>query len=227
MNNTDKLRALLTLNADMSEYDIEIQFHIIARKLFQQFAIQAGDRLYLFKEIEFYFYNRHHRDIITHPRVSQPLCWYVNDFGGIDLNFASKIDAESRTDNKGKTSKKYILDDNAYFGGILLRQLISADGSEVLNGPWACAEIFRIHDATGQDSDFPKLIEHDNGIVSYIRQERVKLLSSKPTEENIKKKVDNILWSYHEFPEKEVLYTDFSNYIDKQYKYDRQLTAPR
>ena len=36
--------------------------------------------------------------------------------------------------------EKYVLDDSAYFGGILIRQLISEDGCEVLNGPWACAE---------------------------------------------------------------------------------------
>ena len=84
---------------------------------------------YLFKEIEFYFYNKNHRDIITHPRVSKPLCWYVNDFGGIDLNFESKIKYENRLNSKGKNVKKYVLDDSAYFGGILIRQLISSSGS--------------------------------------------------------------------------------------------------
>jgi hypothetical protein len=64
---------------------------------------------FLFKEIEFYFYNKNHRDIITHPRESKPLCWYVNDFGGIDLNFASCIKREFRLNSKGKNVKNILV----------------------------------------------------------------------------------------------------------------------
>lgn len=135
MNNTDQLRQLMTLDADINTPEIELRFEQIAKMLFESFAIQKGESTYLFKEIEFYLYNKNHRDIITHPRVSKPLCWYVNDFGGIDLNFASNIKHESRAKSKGKTVEKYILDNSAYFGGILIRQLISEDGCKVLNGP--------------------------------------------------------------------------------------------
>ena len=62
---------------------------------------KKADKIYLFKDIEFYFYNKNHRDIITHPRISKELCWYVNDFGGIDLNFASCIEYDNRLDAKG------------------------------------------------------------------------------------------------------------------------------
>lgn len=44
---------------------------------------------------------------------------------------------------KNHASKKYKLDNKAYIGGILIRQLVTIDGSEVLDGPWACAELFR------------------------------------------------------------------------------------
>ena len=161
----------MTLDANMNTNDIEDRFEQIAKMLFESFAIQKGESTYLFKEIEFYFYNKNHRDIITHPRVSKPLCWYVNDFGGIDLNFTSNIKRESRAKSKGKTVEKYVLDNSAYFGGILIRQLISEDGCEVLNGPWACAELFRCYDATGVDKEFPVLVEHDNGMVGYIREQ--------------------------------------------------------
>ena len=70
MNNTDQLRQLMTLDANMNTNDIEDRFEQIAMMLFESFAIQKGEKKYLFKDIEFYFYNNNHRDIITHPRVS-------------------------------------------------------------------------------------------------------------------------------------------------------------
>ena len=115
MNNRDQLRKLMTLDANIDTTGIEKCFEQIAKMLFERFAIQKGGKKYLFKEIEFYFYNKNHRDIITHPRVSKPLCWYVNDFGGIDLNFESKIKFENRLNSKGKNVKKYVLDESAYF----------------------------------------------------------------------------------------------------------------
>ena len=96
MNITEQLRQLMTLDASINTTGIEDNFEQIAKMLFERFAIQKGEKKYLFKDIEFYFYNKNHRDIITHPRVSKPLCWYVNDFGGIDLNFESKIKFENR-----------------------------------------------------------------------------------------------------------------------------------
>ena len=100
MNKIDDFRRLMTLDANMNTNDIEDRFEQIAKMLFESFAIQKGEKKYLFKEIEFYFYNKNHRDIITHPRASKSLCWYVNDFGGIDLNFESKIKFENRLNSK-------------------------------------------------------------------------------------------------------------------------------
>ena len=224
MNNTDQLRQLMTLDADINTPEIELRFEQIAKMLFESFAIQKGEKKYLFKEIEFYFYNKNHRDIITHPRISKPLCWYVNDFGGIDLNFSCIIKRESRPNSKGKIVEKYVLDDSAYFGGILIRQLISEDGCEVLNGPWACAELFRCHDATSVDRGFPVLVEHDNGMVGYIRKPRVNLLRSNQFVED---KVNNILYQYHDNVQssKETLYQDFINFKDKPYGYEQQIAS--
>ena len=106
MNNTEQLRQLMSLDANMNTYDIEERFEKIAKMLFESFAIQKGETVYLFKEIEFYFYNKNHRDIITHPRVSKPLCWYINDFGGIDINFTSSIECVTRENSKGKNVMK-------------------------------------------------------------------------------------------------------------------------
>ena len=218
MNNTDQLRQLMTLDADINTPEIELRFEQIAKMLFESFAIQKGETVYLFKEIEFYFYNKNHRDIITHPRESKPLCWYINDFGGIDLNFGSKIRYEKRLNSNGKKVEKCVLDDSAYFGGILIRQLISEDGCEILSGPLACAELFRCHNATGVDNEFPALLEHDNGMVGYIREPRINLLTSKQTVEG---KVDYILEEYHEVSERKCLYSNFSRFVDRRYRYVR------
>ena len=218
MNKIDDFRRLMTLDANMNTNDIEDRFEQIAMMLFESFAIQKGEKKYLFKEIEFYFYNKNHRDIITHPRASKSLCWYVNDFGGIDLNFASNIKRESRANSKGKNVEKYVLDDSAYFGGILIRQLISEDGSAILSGPIACAELFRCYDATGVGNELPILVEHDNGMVGYIRKPRVNILTSQQTVEG---KVNYILSEYHEYPGSEGLYGDFASFLKKRYRYVR------
>lgn len=223
MNNTDQLRQLMTLDADINIPEIELRFEQIAKMLFESFAIQKGETMYLFKEIEFYFYNKNHRDIITHPRESKPLCWYINDFGGIDLNFGSKIRYEKRLNSNGKKVEKCVLDDSAYFGGILIRQLISEDGCEILSGPLACAELFRCHNATGVDKEFPVLVDN-NAIVKYIRKPRVNLLRSK---QSVEDKVNNILYQYHDNIQsfKETLYQDFINFKDKPYGYEQQIAS--
>lgn len=110
----NNLFKLMTLDATMKTSDIEERFEKIAKMLFESFAIQKGETVYLFKEIEFYFYNKNHRDIITHPRVSKSLCWYVNDFGGIDLNFESNIKFENRLNSKGQNVKNILVLQNAF-----------------------------------------------------------------------------------------------------------------
>ena len=224
MSITTQLRKRMTLDANMNTNDIEDRFEQIAKMLFERFAIQKGEKKYLFKEIEFYFYNKNHRDIITHPRVSKPLCWYVNDFGGIDLNFASSIKRENRVNSKRKNIEKYVLDDSAYFGGILIRQLISEDGCAILSGPIACAELFRCHDATGVDYEFPILVEQNNDVMSFIRKPRINLIRSN---QSVEAKVNNILYPYHDSVQldKDTLYQDFLNFRDKPYGYEQQIAA--
>ncbi len=204
-----ELKELMALNADMDTAEIEKRFEEIAKLLFENFAIQQGDKFYLFKDIEFYFYNKHHRDIVTHPRVSDSLVWYVNDFGGIDLNFPSEI---------CKEGKKYKLDDNSYFGGILIRQLSSEDKKEDIEGPLACAELFRHHSAIGEKDNFPLLVEHANGMVGHIRGPRFNLRSGKQT---VEKKVEILLGNYQSSPEEVDFCKEFSDFEYKRYKYVR------
>lgn len=215
-NMIEKLRELMVLNVNMKTLDIEERFEQISHILFDWIAIKKGQSLYRFKEIEFYFYNQHHRDIITHPRTSKALCWYVNDFGGIDLNFASTIEQKS-TKEKGKSSQ-YLLTKESVFGGILIRQLTKEDTGEILNGPWACAELFRCFDAMRQSNDLPFLVEYNNKRSSILRQPRINLLSSKQT---IEGKIDSILSKYHSTLENQEFNKDFSMFIEKRYRYVR------
>ena len=220
MSTITQLRELMILDADINTPEIELRFEQIAMMLFESFAIQKGEKKYLFKEIEFYFYNKNHRDIITHPRVSKSLCWYVNDFGGIDLNFASSIKRENRVNSKRKNIEKYVLDDSAYFGGILIRQLIEKESGEILKSPLACAELFRCYDATGVDYEFPVLVDHNNDVMSFIRKPRINLIRSN---QSVEAKVNNILYQYHDNvrPDNETLYQDFKNFKDRPYGYEQ------
>ena len=220
MSITTQLRKRMTLDANMNTSDIEERFEQIAKVLFECFAIQKGETMYLFKEIEFYFYNKNHRDIITHPRVSKPLCWYINDFGGIDINFTSSIECVNRENSKGKNVMKYVLDDSAYFGGILIRQLIEKESGEILKSPLACAELFRCYDSTGVDYEFPVLVDHNNDVTSFIRKPRINLIRSN---QSVEAKVNNILYQYHDNvrPDNETLYQDFKNFKDRPYGYEQ------
>jgi hypothetical protein len=52
MSITTQLRKRMTLDANMNTNDIEDRFEQIAKMLFERFAIQKGEKKYLFKEID-------------------------------------------------------------------------------------------------------------------------------------------------------------------------------
>ena len=57
MRKIDKLRELMVLDATLNPDEIVSRFRQITELLFESFAIQKADKIYLFKDIEFYFYN--------------------------------------------------------------------------------------------------------------------------------------------------------------------------
>ena len=116
--------------------------------------------------------------------------------------------------------KKYILDESAYFGGALIRQLKEVESGEILKGPLACAELFRCYDATGVDYVFPVLVDHNNDVMSFIRKPRINLIRSN---QSVEAKVNNILYQYHDNvrPDNETLYQDFKNFKDRLYGYEQ------
>ena len=147
----------MRIPADASRDYIERTFAEIAEVLKNGCVIKYEDVEYRILDFEFYFYNKNHRDISVHPRYSEAMCWYINDFGGIDLNFESKI--SKMVVEKGKTrSFKYELTNDSYFGGILIRQIQRLSDKMVFDGPWKVADLYRIIDATSQVQNNPILV---------------------------------------------------------------------
>ena len=159
--NIDKLRTLMSISANASESKIMEAFDSIADYLKNYCVIEAKDEKYRILDFEFYFFNQNHQDITTHPRNSEALCWYINDFGGIDLNFKSEIKINKDPIKKEGIeiySYKYILSEDSYFGGILIRQIQRLSDQVIFDGPLKVAELFRTFNASHQLQDIPILI---------------------------------------------------------------------
>ncbi len=156
----EELRSLMCIPCDASKDDITSAFKSIGNALMNDFVITYAGVDYRILDFEFYFYNKYHQDISVHPRESEALCWYINDFGGIDLNFKSEIKkVEVIKDNK--ISYKYALTDESFFGGILIRQIQRLSDKVVFDGPLKVAELFRTFDATSPNQSNPILKQAD------------------------------------------------------------------
>ena len=229
-----ELRYKLSLKNTLSlaeESTIASLFDEIAKFLIEECVILWNGRKYGFRNIEFYFFNRNHQDIITHPRRSKALQWFVNDFGGIDLNFESCYD-ESEEYYKNNSKRKPLLNDNCCFCGILIRELLWINGPDgnpiVLRGPLACAEMFRLCDAVDGKSDFPVLTAEKSNL--RLKQKSAEDLlrgryniycKSGNVEAEINRKVGNIMNNYGK--ESLLSHADmqqaFDKYKDKPYWY--------
>ena len=80
MSKIEELKQLMSIEGCNTAPDIQRHFDHIAKLLFEFFVIEYDGSRYLFNDIEFYYYNKNHRDIITHPRISKAMRWYINDF---------------------------------------------------------------------------------------------------------------------------------------------------
>ena len=73
MSKIEELKQLMSIEGCNTAPDIKRHFDHIAKLLFECFVIEYEGSLYLFNDIEFYYYNKNHRDIITHPRISKAM----------------------------------------------------------------------------------------------------------------------------------------------------------
>ena len=149
-NSINHLKSLLgSFDANSKLPKITKIFEEVAIELFNKFHIQKGDQEYYFSNLEFYFCNQYHLDIITYPRQLPEGKWFFHQ-SGFDLTFASKYDI----DNEGKinTEKEF------YFGGILIREVIKKSSCKTFNGPYKCEwEIFDTLDALSQETSVPHI----------------------------------------------------------------------
>ena len=76
MSKIEELKQLMSIEGCNTAPDIKRHFDHIAKLLFECFVIEYDGSCYLFNDIEFYYYNKNHRDIITHPRISKAMRWY-------------------------------------------------------------------------------------------------------------------------------------------------------
>ena len=196
----EELKTLMSISANATEEEIKKAFKSIADYLENYCVIKAKDGKYRILDFEFYFFNQNHQDITTHPRNSESLCWYINDFGGIDLNFESKVKINKDPIKKKGIeiySYKYILSKDSYFGGVLIRQIQRLSDKVIFDGPLKVAELFRTFNASHQLQDIPILIIAPELLekLEFASPQRHNILGS---HKDITKKVDYNLQSCFE-----------------------------
>lgn len=210
----EKLIIIFNLEG-LSADQVDERIEQIANMLFSNYAIEANGTKYRFVDLEFYYSSPKHRDFITHPREGKRLHWYINDFGGIDINFDSnckKVDVKD-----GVLSWKYQWDNDASFGGVLIRQLmrLSKKGDDVLlNGPLKVSELFREFDAIGGNTLVPQIVRYDTGVKLQGRGKRINLVRK----DGYGEKLHAIKSWYRDAPI-EMDENEFRGQVDKKYRF--------
>lgn len=106
-----------------TEEALQKYFEGLAKILFNQIDILAGNERYSFAELEFYYFKNGVFDSeqyqVTYPRTKNAgrLFWHLS---GIDICFESDIET-------------------GYYGGILIRSIVKEDGS-LITGPMCCSD---------------------------------------------------------------------------------------
>ena len=217
MDKIEELRKSLVLN-DAAEEEIKDKFDKIAENLFNNFIIKTSYGDFRFEEIEFYFQSKNHPDYIAHPRKSEPLIWYINDFGGIDINF--KSEAQKQTPNDPWS--KYCWDEESYYGGILIRQLKRISDELILDSPLKVAELFRnLGCATEGNGAMPQLV-YVEGLpkVGYNTDKRNNLVKSE-ADEDYRKKLKTISSWYNDIDLTNKV-DSYKKQVDYLYRYIRE-----
>ena len=214
MDKIEELRKSLVLN-DVAEDKIKDKFTEIAENLFNNFIIKTSYGDFRFEDIEFYFHSKKHPDYIAHPRKSEPLIWYINDFGGIDINFKS----EAKKQNPNDPWSKYCWDEESYYGGILIRQLKRISDGWKLDRPLKVAELFRnLGCATEGNGAMPQLVYvKDLPKIEYDTIKRNNLVKSE-ADEDYRKKLKTISSWYSNFDRSDDV-DSYKDQVKKGYRY--------
>lgn len=129
--------------------DVSGTFAEIAKNLFTNFCIKCGNDLFYFAEIEFYYYDSEkylqNKDLykwqkVTYVRNNKNVGDFLYHLSGIDICFASSFNNE-----------------NAIFGGILIRSIKDKEGKVVAAGPYTCRD-FILNKCAETEKTMPTLI---------------------------------------------------------------------
>lgn len=133
------LKKVLSIPKDATKECIQQQFELLAKKLLCEYVIIKGEKEYRIIELEFYFYNENHPDKTVYKRIIESGKWYSH-LSGVDISFEST---------------------EGYYGGVLIRSLISSK-NEITNGPLSSfIELFRNIDIEGKGENVPYIIKKD------------------------------------------------------------------
>ena len=217
MDKIEELRKSLVLTEE-PKGGFETRFKEIAENLFNNFIIKTSYGDFRFEEIEFYFHSKNHADYIAHPRKSEPLIWYINDFGGIDINF--KSEAQKQTPNDPWS--KYCWDEESYYGGILIRQLKRISDEFILDSPLKVAELFRnLGCATEGHGAMPQLVYVEDLPKIELEpkpQTRNNLVKYSQTDEDYRKKLKTISSWYNDIDLTNEV-DSYKDQVNKGYRY--------
>ena len=140
---------------DMSYY--ERTFAEIARKLFNEYAIQTFDSLYRITEIEFYWDSTNHKDKSTYQRN------HVDPKSGEWFFHYSGVDIALKSEN------------NNGYGGILLRSIYDINKKELYKGP--LVSVMKLFSGTNAFNGLiqTKIITHQFSPDEILQTERIGL----------------------------------------------------
>lgn len=153
---------------------IEIQNRCskIAKKLFDNYGIKCGDKIFRFAEIEFYYYKKSEAsknnwdaewNKETYPRNNDAGELFYH-YSGVDICFQCHFEEKAR-DN-----------DNGEFGGILIRSLL--DGDKIIAGPLFCVNTI----LNTCNDKMPKLVQDDQHTYKFEKDLRCGIDSDKKQE---------------------------------------------
>ena len=200
--------------------DYVTKFKEIAEMLLKKVAIRKGDKTYYIRDIEFYLYADNHRDIITYPRVCTAGQWFFHS-SGVDISFESYV--KTIDDEYGLF--RPVLGEDAFFGGVLIRQLYPAgkapgDAKKCrLDGPHKVEwELFDQFDAFNDVKDFPHIVpcEHEAKV-----EDGTKRVNIRPKGKSEAWKVGDILkynYAASEVPEVELV-SSFTDFMNEKYRF--------
>lgn len=145
---------LSELNATSSEADIKRVFEEIADILLFKSYIETETGKFRMLEIEFYFWNKNHKDDVTIKRDENVRAgmWWLHDFG-VDLSFECS----------GGNGEK----EDAFYGGILIRSIGKLNQENkicdsIIFGPRNCCwELFYF--SAIEINNFPRIIQNKDG----------------------------------------------------------------